>query len=56
MDVALKVVRAARPHDCPDTCGMLVTVKDGVAVKIRGDPGASPTSAAAPPSTTALSR
>ena len=33
-----QVVRAACPHDCPDTCGMLVTVKDGVAVKIHGDP------------------
>jgi anaerobic selenocysteine-containing dehydrogenase len=31
-------VRAACPHDCPDTCGMLVTVQDGVAVKIQGDP------------------
>ncbi|MEW5863547.1 MAG: molybdopterin oxidoreductase family protein [Pseudomonadota bacterium] len=37
-DPELKVVRAACPHDCPDTCGMLVTVKDGVAVKIQGDP------------------
>ena len=26
---ATKVVRAACPHDCPDTCAMLVTVKDG---------------------------
>ncbi len=34
----VEVVRAACPHDCPDTCGMLVTVKDGVAVKIQGDP------------------
>jgi anaerobic selenocysteine-containing dehydrogenase len=33
-----QVVRAACPHDCPDTCGMLVTVTDGVAVKIQGDP------------------
>jgi anaerobic selenocysteine-containing dehydrogenase len=33
-----QVVRAACPHDCPDTCGMLVTVEDGVAVKIQGDP------------------
>src|SRR5712671_2079242 len=33
-----KVVRAACPHDCPDTCAMLVTVKDGVATKIQGDP------------------
>jgi anaerobic selenocysteine-containing dehydrogenase len=32
------VVRAACPHDCPDTCAMLVTVKDGVAVKVAGDP------------------
>jgi anaerobic selenocysteine-containing dehydrogenase len=33
-----KIVRAACPHDCPDTCAMLVTVKDGVATKIQGDP------------------
>jgi anaerobic selenocysteine-containing dehydrogenase len=33
-----QVVRAACPHDCPDTCGMLVTVENGVAVKIQGDP------------------
>ena len=33
-----EVVRAACPHDCPDTCGMLVTVEDGVATKIQGDP------------------
>jgi len=32
------LVRTACPHDCPDTCGMLVTVEDGVAVKIQGDP------------------
>jgi anaerobic selenocysteine-containing dehydrogenase len=37
-DPEVKVVRAACPHDCPDTCGMLVTVKDGVAVRIQGDP------------------
>ncbi len=33
-----RVVRAACPHDCPDTCAMLVTVTDGVATAIRGDP------------------
>jgi anaerobic selenocysteine-containing dehydrogenase len=33
-----RVVRAACPHDCPDTCAMLVTVEDGKAVAIRGDP------------------
>jgi anaerobic selenocysteine-containing dehydrogenase len=32
------VVRAACPHDCPDTCAMLVTVENGVATKVRGDP------------------
>jgi anaerobic selenocysteine-containing dehydrogenase len=32
------IVRAACPHDLPDTCAMLVTVKDGVAVKVQGDP------------------
>src|SRR4026209_2367626 len=37
-DSAVKVVKTACPHDCPDTCGMLVTVKDGVALKIQGDP------------------
>ena len=31
-------VRAACPHDCPDTCAMLVTVRDGVAEAVRGDP------------------
>ncbi|AUM01250.1 molybdopterin oxidoreductase family protein [Zoogloeaceae bacteirum Par-f-2] len=29
-------VRAACPHDCPDTCAMEVTVADGRAVKLRG--------------------
>jgi anaerobic selenocysteine-containing dehydrogenase len=35
---ASQVVKVACPHDCPDTCGMLVTVQDGVATKIQGDP------------------
>jgi anaerobic selenocysteine-containing dehydrogenase len=37
-----EVVRAACPHDCPDTCAMLVTVRQEngrrVAVKVAGDP------------------
>jgi anaerobic selenocysteine-containing dehydrogenase len=33
-----EVVRAACPHDCPDTCAMLVTVENGVATDIKGDP------------------
>ncbi|MGJ7519321.1 molybdopterin-containing oxidoreductase family protein [Variovorax sp. LT1P1] len=35
---AERIVRGACPHDCPDTCAMLITVKDGVATKVRGDP------------------
>ncbi|HEX6084085.1 MAG TPA: molybdopterin oxidoreductase family protein [Thermoanaerobaculia bacterium] len=33
-----EVVRAVCPHDCPDTCSMLVTVHDGRAVRMAGDP------------------
>ncbi|HEY1328052.1 MAG TPA: molybdopterin oxidoreductase family protein [Casimicrobiaceae bacterium] len=33
-----RVVRVACPHDCPDTCAMLVTVQDGRAIDIRGAP------------------
>ena len=33
-----ETVKAACPHDCPDTCAMLVTVEDGTAVKVKGDP------------------
>ena len=33
-----RTVRAACPHDCPDTCAMLVTVRDGRALKVAGDP------------------
>jgi anaerobic selenocysteine-containing dehydrogenase len=32
------IVRATCPHDCPDTCALLVTVEDGVAVQVKGDP------------------
>ncbi len=34
----LQVIRAVCPHDCPDTCSMLVTVENGKATKLRGDP------------------
>ncbi|HKN33014.1 MAG TPA: molybdopterin-dependent oxidoreductase [Terriglobales bacterium] len=33
-----KIVHAACPHDCPDACGVLITVEDGRARKIQGDP------------------
>src|SRR5205823_11926628 len=32
------VVKAACPHDCPDACGVLITVEDGRATRIQGDP------------------
>jgi anaerobic selenocysteine-containing dehydrogenase len=32
------VVHAACPHDCPDACGVLITVEGGRATKIQGDP------------------
>src|SRR2546423_5691144 len=31
-------VHAACPHDCPDACGVLITIEDGRATKIEGDP------------------
>ena len=36
-------VRAACPHDCPDTCALIVTVEDGVATEVKGDPDHPPT-------------
>ncbi len=35
---ATRVVHAACPHDCPDTCAMRVTVEHGRVVRIQGDP------------------
>ncbi|MSQ96026.1 MAG: molybdopterin oxidoreductase family protein [Gemmataceae bacterium] len=32
-----KTIRAVCPHDCPDTCSIVITVKDGQAVKLKGD-------------------
>ncbi|HJQ40101.1 MAG TPA: molybdopterin-dependent oxidoreductase, partial [Thermoanaerobaculia bacterium] len=35
----MDVIRAVCPHDCPDTCSMLVTVDEsGRAVRMAGDP------------------
>ena len=33
-----KVVHAACPHDCPDACGVLITVENDRATRIQGDP------------------
>jgi anaerobic selenocysteine-containing dehydrogenase len=40
---ATLTVRAACPHDCPDTCAIRVTVQDGRAIKIQGDREHPPT-------------
>ena len=37
------VVRGACPHDCPDTCALRVTVREGVVIKVQGDPDHPPT-------------
>jgi anaerobic selenocysteine-containing dehydrogenase len=37
------VVRGACPHDCPDTCALKITVENGRAVRVQGDPEHPPT-------------
>ncbi len=36
-------VLGACPHDCPDTCALVTTVQDGVAVRLQGNPAHAPT-------------
>ena len=31
-------VKGACPHDCPDTCALVTTVHNGVAIKVQGNP------------------
>jgi anaerobic selenocysteine-containing dehydrogenase len=33
-----QIVRGACPHDCPDACATLVTIENGRATRIQGDP------------------
>ena len=33
-----EIKRSVCPYDCPDTCGLLVEVVEGKAVKVSGDP------------------
>jgi anaerobic selenocysteine-containing dehydrogenase len=40
------VVRGACPHDCPDTCALRTTVRNGVAIRVAGDPDHPPTNGA----------
>jgi len=39
----MKIIHAACPHDCPDTCAMLIEVEDGRATRVSGDPDHPPT-------------
>jgi anaerobic selenocysteine-containing dehydrogenase len=43
MRMTERVVHAACPHDCPDTCAIRVTVRDGTALRVQGDPDHPPT-------------
>ena len=36
--MAETTVFSACPHDCPDTCAMLTTVRDGKVIDVRGNP------------------
>jgi anaerobic selenocysteine-containing dehydrogenase len=38
MNLPGELKRSVCPYDCPDTCGLLVEVVDGKAVKVSGDP------------------
>ena len=37
-DTVTRTVLGTCHHDCPDSCGWVVTVTDGVATRLRGDP------------------
>ncbi|HWR06223.1 molybdopterin-dependent oxidoreductase [Sporomusa sp.] len=34
----MKIVRSVCPYDCPDACGLLVSVEESRVVKVQGDP------------------
>jgi anaerobic selenocysteine-containing dehydrogenase len=37
MNPTVHTIRGACPHDCPDTCSLVTTVEDGVAVRVQGN-------------------
>jgi anaerobic selenocysteine-containing dehydrogenase len=43
MNAPTEIARAVCPHDCPDTCAMRVTIENGRAIKVTGDPDHPPT-------------
>ena len=36
--MSTEIKRSVCPYDCPDTCSLLVEVKDGKALSVQGDP------------------
>ncbi len=38
LQATVQTIRGACPHDCPDTCALLTTVENGVAIKVQGNP------------------
>jgi anaerobic selenocysteine-containing dehydrogenase len=40
---SLRQVLGACPHDCPDTCALVTTVQDGIALRVQGNPLHPPT-------------
>lgn len=38
MNSTVHTIRGACPHDCPDTCSLLTTVDNGVALRVQGNP------------------
>ena len=51
VNLDVRTVRAVCPHDCPDTCSMVVTVRDGA---LHLKPGARPARRLWPETTTAF--
>ncbi len=43
VETPTRVVRGACPHDCPDTCALLVTVQGGRVIRVAGNPDHPPT-------------
>lgn len=43
MSASVTTIRGVCPHDCPDTCAMRITVEDGKAIAVKGDPDHPPT-------------
>ncbi|AOF84752.1 molybdopterin oxidoreductase Fe4S4 domain protein [Hydrogenophaga sp. RAC07] len=38
MNSTVHTIRGACPHDCPDTCSLVTTVENGVALRVQGNP------------------